>query len=286
MSKTAASAKIPMDLYKALSPEGKKIADSGSVSMTLPYRQWLQVLKKLEALDKLSESKKKTFRNYGIVTLIFAGVSLFLLMASVLFLGLTVIIVAAGVYFLTASSRFGKYDLDNRLRSFLFPSLAILKGDIPKDAPVKIDLNFLKITEKRFELKKENLAPAGRRLKGTDYFYKKEWLVMETTLADGTLINLKMTDILRLRKVVMRSISGKIKHKKKIKVKRNYQVAARFRKDTYAGVPSETPPRESGKYLICKVRRRVILSDDKAVPGINFFLTGISKAYGQVKPIS
>lgn len=173
--------------------------------------------------------------------------------------------------------------------NFLHPLLAFIKEEMHPNE--KLNLYFDLGHWKLIYLKKEGKDPlANRHVTHTD-FYEMKVLEASSKLADGTLLSLDATKIIRVRNIRKRSQSGKIKHKTKNKYKMIYEVKMSFPTANFSLQESANKPAEGFKVKVSssekrhsvKIQQVVINSNKDILPQHKVFVELMSKAYAMIK---
>lgn len=282
--KTPPTLKSRQALFDRLPENGKQVALTKVTQGAMPFNQWIKVLKVLDKLDRECEAGKKSSNKKAALFILPALLGIALYFVHPLLVIIPILLVIPGIVFLVRASKFAKYDTDNRLRAFLLPLLAIMKGDVNKKSNVNISINLNKLKSNEFKTKERPLARIGNTIGGRDIFYQQDWLTMSLAFSDGTAIQIRATDLLRVRKMKKRSMSGKTKFKTKKKLKRTFRIAAKFQSDVYQLKEGASAADNTGKYLVFKQKFTEIIQNGKVIPNGNKVLSGISQAYLNVTP--
>ncbi|NNB85780.1 hypothetical protein HJC10_07935 [Corallococcus exiguus] len=178
----------------------------GAVMAVLSYGVWVG---NAEADTRLSEAAEQLLAVTGSVggLLLVAGLCLFL-----------------------ARAALKKRDLDNRRYGLAQVLLQRLEMDLAPDAPVrlKLDLRPPDVLDKRV-----NQDMVGWW--NTDFFVDP-WFTLETRLADGAFVRIRMVDQLQKRERSKTSASGKTKTKTKRKGFARLEVSVRVKPERYPGL--------------------------------------------------
>jgi hypothetical protein len=244
----------------------------------------MKVLKALDILDRECEAGRRAANRTGKMLIIPPLVCFPLAFVFPLFAVAGAVALIPMIYFFVRARKFARYDTDNRLRSFLLPLLALFKGDLGKDAQVSIAVNMQRLDRDPFKTGVKPCPRVGNTLRGNDYFYQQEWLVMDLRFSDGTALQIRIIDDLRVRKMTKRSISGKTKYKTKRKYKRTFRIAAKFDQAVYQVRSGRSVTAKTEKYLVVKNKVQRLVKSEKEIPDRNVILAGISQAYSQVIP--
>lgn len=175
-------------------------------------------LKQLAELDKLAEQKKKQYTTAAVVFGILAFVGFFITAGSEMFFLLYVVgaLIAATIVTSIIAGRWNRIDLADVRYRLPQQLVEMLDRDTAKDAAFNIRLDFSVPTIKR---KQTGQAPYPRKRGWKQAFYEDPWLHMSGQFLDSTTFDLTLTDFVVVRSGTKRSRSGKIKHKRKVKVK-------------------------------------------------------------------
>ncbi|MEZ5142860.1 MAG: hypothetical protein R2726_10120 [Acidimicrobiales bacterium] len=161
-----------------------------------------------------------------------------------------------------------RHHLPPRTTGLVVPLIAALLQDVGDDGYLGIRLDLRGSDQPGKVGPAQELAPQGRVLKCTQHTEVDPWLALEAKLADGSVLDLWVTDVVRVRKLRKRGSSGKIKYATKRKATQRVRVRL--------AVPADRPVRApaAGSPGWCRVtmtrkERRVVLEARAKYPKAN-----------------
>ncbi len=298
--------------YRALDSKQKVFLKEKRIEKTLTIKEWQRFLKGLARYDKINdECRAGAIRTLSLATTLavlltilaavfivirpttLEQVGFILLMAffaSVTIGGLLLVLFNA-IY----SRKYKRYDLINHLRKFILPILLVLKEDAHAKTPVQLMLDFNKGNTKDKLLDQKDIKDEPPYIRLKEKTYRHQWAEAAIQLNDATNIQWKGYDDLKEVLDTRRRSSGRVKTKRKFKVKHWVDMRIVFQKEMYqlknkvqaAEIMTET----SDKYIFkLKVKQKYRVGrypdgNENAI-STNLFLAAIAQAYQQVEPIS
>ncbi len=246
--------------YSQLSPEQKGFVESKRIEATHTPDEWVALLADVASFDQAGD-QQRTKVGWGcgtsvILTIIciavFPPISPLPLVASI----------ALTVLFLRAKKR----DVPNQLRESVLPLVALLREDYEPGSPLTLTIDLRPADRKENEQSSRDMPGSGFP-KVSETTYLNGWLAGKGTLADGTTLEWEIADDIRERKVTKRNPRGKIKVKRKYKVRRAIEMRLGMRNDSYQWNPVGQPQgtlrmkhKEGEKRNVVKVRRQSVLT--------------------------
>lgn len=167
--------------------------------------------------DKIAEKKAKTYTTIAIICGVLVFVSFFIA-TGVPTLGVLLMVVSlvAAIIAGIMASRWNRLDIPD-LRYRALPGLAdILSRDMALNAPLDVNVDFSKPTEKQKSIGKH---PWPARKGWKEEAFEDPWLHLSGRFLDNTIFTLHLTELTVKRSGWKRSRSGKSKHKTKTKPK-------------------------------------------------------------------
>lgn len=273
-----------MKMYKALTPEQKEIVDTKTIKGKKTAKQWLNLLQDVANLDTEADilrTKIKTRR------WIFLAVAVFMFFMIILApVGLIFLIFS--IYYMIMYPKLKRIDLSNGFRSFVVPLLVVFREESAPKQKIALDMNLEDPLQEKYL--KEYRPPSGRGYpKIKEYNYEVNWLnSLETELKDGAKIELKADDAVRERKITKRNPRGKIKNKRKVKIKHGLRAIISLPKANYTLMNAKDSQalrcEENENYYIFKIKGKGISYAELDTVEVEYFLGRIAMAYQRVKP--
>ncbi|MBN8229949.1 hypothetical protein JYK02_20765 [Corallococcus macrosporus] len=214
-----------------------------------PVPDLLEDLEVLAGLDARAESQRRAMEWGGWSTVIPGGVMALLsygawagaenaeeqfseagyqLVQVTAAVGAVLLVVGLGLFFWRYLLK--RRDLDNRRYGLAQVLLQRLQVDLGPDAPVhlKLDLNPPDLLDKRVRQDMVGWWNTG--------FFVDPWFLLETRLADGTFLRIRMVEHLQKRERSKTSASGKTRTKTKRKGFARLEVSVRVKPERYPGL--------------------------------------------------
>ncbi|MDG9666415.1 hypothetical protein ONV78_01625 [Hahella sp. CR1] len=246
--------------------------------------EWLKRLRFIAARDKSGDSVRK-----------WVGISIALWVVG--FIGSLIAEfppAAAGsavafVFSLIAFFSLKGKDIPNRLRDSVLPLLTILRQDADAETPLKLKVDLLgpELLSKRI-----NFVKAGNKYpKVEESMFSDPWFQGSLSLADGSVLNWEVLDMVRRRNIRKRNPRGKIKMKTKYKIKTRMDVSLSYKNDRYQaqvsrGAAAPQVKKEGERRSVLRCRRQ---APGGSRPGekmaLKEFLVGVSAIYKSLKPV-
>ncbi|WLQ12982.1 hypothetical protein O5O45_24955 [Hahella aquimaris] len=199
--------------------------------------------------------------------------------------GFAVAFVFSLIAFFTLKSK----DIPNRLRDSVLPLLTILRQDANPETPLKLKVDLLgpELLSKRV-----NFVKAGNKYpKVEESMFSDPWFQGSLSLADGSVLNWEVLDMVRRRNIRKRNPRGKIKMKTKYKIKTRMDVSLSYKNDRYQaqvsrGAAAPQVKKEGERRSVLRCRRQ---APGGSRPGekmpLKEFLVGVSAIYKSLKPV-
>ncbi|TAF66148.1 MAG: hypothetical protein EAZ55_06785 [Cytophagales bacterium] len=238
------------DAYERLNVEQKQVIEQKHLQQAYTAEQWLDYLQEIAEYDYHVDNYLRVFpKKYGdnsgclwalsIGTIIF-GIWLLMISEGDFRSWIYIAIFLSSVPFWvwhyiyeakTQKTVTQKRNMPNFLRNFIVPLVAVLKEETRPQTPIQLNINMRDPakTKQKDELKKDT--------KGNGTFYIYDMLNLRTRLSDGTVLWLKVQDVIRERFKYKRK-----GNKYKIKVKRVYQLQMSLPKKHYTLKTSAIKP--------------------------------------------
>lgn len=165
---------------------------------------------------------------------------------------------------------------------FILPLLQYFSEEIPKDTLVELQIDFRDKKSPEFAYTPEKPTADWK-------YYQVPWLVFKSRLVDHTLMQLKVSYLVRYRRYSKRGRSGKWKTKTKIKVRIVYELTMQFSKKRYhlakksdvAGVKIK----ENEKKVVVKGKTFTKTSSLPKSPETTQVLGLAKSMYDQIEPL-
>jgi hypothetical protein len=143
-----------------------------------------------------------------------------------------------------ATVRRPKWRLPSRVTTVLVPLIQVLSEDTARNAPIGVGADFRGPDAPGKERPKQELPVRTRYIrKVTQWYTFDPWLQVQAELRDGSVLELRITDRTRHRKI--HKVNARNKHKWKNKKKTVQRIDARrtLPRDTAVRRPDAAPPR-------------------------------------------
>ncbi|MFN8038213.1 MAG: hypothetical protein U0Q07_03285 [Acidimicrobiales bacterium] len=114
--------------------------------------------------------------------------------------------------------------LPERTTDLFVPLVAALLQDVDDDGYVGVRLDLRGPDQPGKVGPAQQLTPQGRVLAGTQTTEVDPWLALEARLRDKSVLDVWVTDVVRVRKIRKRGSSGKIKHATKAKANQRVRI--------------------------------------------------------------
>jgi len=275
----------------SLSPEIQQVVKSKKLSFHQSIARCQEQLTELSLYGQAVEKAQKKHLNVLIFGVLLTFISIFgaiFVPAFSLFLGVGVIAIIVGAILY---SRYPNAKLPTFIKEFLLPLLSVLEQENGPEAIVQIEAELHeKLTEQQL-LRKQ--APAARGYPQRETFwYERKYLQLQTHLANNTLLQLELSELIRKVKITKRSISGKIKVKDKYKIRVSYLVKLGLPNKYYQVQPLPASSRHLRlKHKPGEKRQQIQVSlrhthqQLHASPQLALAVQAIGEAYKQVKAV-
>jgi hypothetical protein len=244
--------------YKALTREQQEIVEAARVSGSRSPDEWLQLLGPVADFDAKADAARLKQTDAGFWERRFAR----------------------------------KHDVPNGLRLFAMPLLPLLREDHDPDHPLELTLDLTGWEQKGKHAHDSDSYKKGRAYKVVDSFYDDAWISGRARFVDGADIHFAVIDHVKASARWQRSVSGKIKHKKKSKKKTELAVTVSLPKRNYTAASEVSVQRSTRKEsvregedrTVVKLNRVVQLGRMDAAPDIELLLELLAAAYERVDP--
>ena len=241
--------------YRALSEEQRTVLQTKIIEAEKTPQEWLTFLQPLAAFDRKRDQSSHRAKGFAIAGGLLLFFSAFVFAVSEMELGRSGLLLGAVICGLAIWRYWSlkPVNIEGDLNKLVVPVLHILKEELPAQEKLYLRLNLCE-TEKA-ELVKE-VPPKNKSGYPRTWmqFFRKPWLSGTTRLADGTMLRLRITDMVKKVERTKRNARGKIKTKKKYKQQSVLALAMGFRTDTYAIRASR--PSTQGKVTVSSRDKR------------------------------
>ena len=268
-------------LHRSLSPDQLAFYNEKTISSTKKVKDWIGFFSKISALDKIGDSKVKSFGTLGAVSFVVAFISIFVVVASeeVLILAFTVLCIIAGIIFLSKRKELKNKDVNNYLRMFFLPVLEVLKIKAGENAKLAANLDF-RNPRKSMEPVKSTVGVRKQSL------FTPVYIISKVKLSDDSLLEFVVKDDIKDLKWTKRSASGKTKYKSKTKFVHHCFVKLTLSKEAYTWDGEQSPDvavEETETHFVAKSKIKIKKIGDHVLQVKAFFET-IQVIYEQFEP--
>lgn len=259
--------------YRKLTPRQKDFIGSRKIAEQRPLNDWLRFFRVLGSLDRYGDKARSISGGWAVLGFVLIFFS-FIANAIAEFKSEPVLMITAGTAGLGALLMivFGanflnlrRVDVPNTLRKFLLPVFMLLKEDVHRKTPPRVELDLTGAEEKEKLIKQwEAKGTAGWTRAGIlseKYFvYRDAWASGNMRLVDGSVLKWQIVDVIRRRDRRKRNARGKTKTKTKYKIKRLIRAELRPLKSQYAvnaGGDEVELIKEDERRAVLRSRRRI-----------------------------
>ncbi len=299
------------DAYKTLNPVQQAFVNEKYIDGTFSIKQWQQFLKGVARYDKINDERRGPVSTMWAlisvaIILVLIGIILFIIFKprmedifEVFIVGFFLTIwfgVLGGVGFkFWYQHRYAKTDIVNHLRKFILPLLLVLKEDAHAKTKVQLMLDFNRGDVEEKLIDTVNLNERDPYYKLRERIFHHQWAKGRIRLNDQTSIQWEGFDTIHELNVTKRRTSGKVKTKRKYKVRHLAEVSVGFQKQMYRLKNKQQNKANfietADKYIFkLKVKQKYkslnYPDGQENVIDIDLFLAAIMNAYKQVMPIS
>lgn len=275
----------------SLSPEVQQIVKSQKLSLHQSIALCKEQLAELSLYGQAVEKVKKKHLNL----LIFGALLTFLSIFGAIFLpvfglflgiGILAIIIGAILY-----SRYSSISLPTFVKEFLLPMLNILEEESSPQNTIQIDADLNDKLQDQHLLRKALHNTQGYPKTDT-FWYQRKHLRLQAQLSKNTTLQLEISEFIRERKITKQNPRGKIKVKRKHKIRVHYQAKVGLPNKYYQLLPlpaNSTALRlkhkPSQKRHFLQVSLRHVHQQLGASPQLDLAIQAIGQAYKQVKVV-
>jgi hypothetical protein len=223
-------------IYKSLNEEQLQIVAEKMVDGNHSAFKWIKLLRKVALLDKYGDAyrAKQSYIWKIVLAVLVAIASIIAALVSEVYYIFTITAVAIGILIkvILDKNKIRDLDVSNHLRLLLMPLLAILREDIHKNGKISIKAILAPSAPEEYKIK--DIPSSGSNYpKVNESHYKIPRIILNTILIDGTSLLLTLTEFMRKRDITKRNPRGKIKNKKKYKLKQVAIIKLQFKKSIY-----------------------------------------------------
>ena len=287
------------EIHGRLGDEAQKLTESKTLEGARPWREWVELLDPLHAMDQETDR----VRSRATTQMITAGILAFLLLIGTIFAlvaspiaGAICVVILLGLiaWFFAAMRTRGytkRIDLERAPLDFVLPLLPILGEDAERGAPVSLRVDLREPTRPDNRGQSSQPYAKGRYHKIVDTWYTHPWCAGGVRFVDGAVVQWQIVDYIKVAKKTKRNPRGKIKTKTKSKKRSQLEVAATFPAKMYEAtdqarwdrqVKEKVKPAESKTAI--RVRRTVKSTDVASPPDVRHLLDLLASAYERVEP--
>jgi hypothetical protein len=263
-----------LKMHHQLTKQQKQFIRKDGVSDELSIPQWIKLLEPLCKYDEQTDPLRKKLLTYTILSFFLMFFSVF---ASV-FLGTLwplLIMFCSTIILKILHSIYKRSDINNNVRSVIFPLLQMLSLEVGNKQKVKMHINF----RKKLARKDVSNVVKGN---GKSVFYRYEVLKIETDLVDKSRLSINVVDT-----VLKRTRSNGRKTKTKIKLKRVIELQMTFAKLHYQlnkkRVPKEVKIKESDDKIAFKQKFKQAAQGSVAIINLEPLLDAAHLSYSYLE---
>jgi hypothetical protein len=293
-------------ILKSLSPPELGFLRTEKVAAGETPDEWISFFRKVLEFDQKADATRKKLMVLGVLSLLaaplvwFAISFFFLLFIPVdyaiiafvpaflaAFLTLIISIFAFYKYF-----KLRKYDLrcNDLIKNRMIPLLQLLREEVKRNQKVDLKLDLTNPQDSSKFIKQSPAYAKGVYHKVIDSDYRNDWLSGQTVLADGTILNWKISELIRQIKKTKRNYRGKYKTKYKYKNKTLIQIDAGLERKNFLlppglkqkGSEGKIRTKKQGKYDWIQIRK--IIKHDGGEFNIKYFIDTVASIYMRAKP--
>ncbi len=280
-------------LYKSLTPPQRQFLSSKRLNGNYHPGKLTKFLAKVSQFDRLGDEKRvrvKTFGGWFLATGIILTIASLIIRAntlnSVFYAGTALgglLILAAIILFLVAKS-LRKNDLNDNIRKFALPIVAILREEMLPTARFKLKLLGDSATHKQYLKKK---IPRKERYGRAYEIYQHPWFSCSAKLCDGSQLSFSLVRQVRVIHIKKRTPRGKIKHKTKHKYTDLTLLKLSAPSSRYAaagGKPGNARVEQQANKVVVKAKAKQKSSVEKE-PDYRQFLQQVQGLYANLKAV-
>ncbi len=241
--------------YRSLNDEQKAVLRTKAIDAEKTPQEWLTFLRPLAVYDRTRDKSSRWLKGCAIASGLLVFFSAFVLVSSELELGWSGLISGAIVLVLALWRywHLKSVNIEGDLNKLIVPVLHILKEELPARGKLQLQLNLCEL--EKAEQIKETRQRKTRVVPGvTTQLFRKPWFSGTTQLTDGTLLRMRITDLVKKVEKTKRKTRGRTKTKLKYKQQSVLSLAMGFRADAYTVRASR--PQTQGKITIKSSEKR------------------------------
>ncbi len=269
-------------IYHSLTSQQKQLADEKNISATFRIKKWLGLLQKVSLYDQYLDQRIKRLQVLLIWSFVVGVISIFVFFATEFFEGtlISVLLIIVGIVLAVKRKKLKEGDINNYLRKFFMPVVAVLKDKAGEDARLAATLDF---RNPRKAQKPQKSVVNGRNLS----LYTPTYIIAKVMLKDGVLLEFVVSDDLKDFNWKKRSASGKTKYKSKTKMVHHCFIKMTLPKSEYTWNGTESPQVQivdhNGDYFAKQKIKIKKLGKDNIL-NVNAFFAAIQSVYELFKP--
>jgi hypothetical protein len=257
---------------------------------------WIDFLEELAEFDSYVDIAKNRIQNAAIICGVLSFISIFIVAFSAgLALPLLILLLLATVIYTSMYFGIKRFDIPNRMRFFIFPLLRVLQEETKPETKIYIKADFHTGMTKPYETKKiEGTYDKVLKKKVDLTFYAYDILQLKTKLADGTSLQLAISDVARKNDIRKTNYRGKTKWKTKYKIKTLIDITLGAKASAYQYIAKKDneKPQSAIEYTqkedkhILSLRQVEINTKESSVPKLDIVLSAIATTYQSLKPLA
>ena len=174
-------------------------------------------------------------------------------------------------------------NLENSFRLFIVPLVGILKEEMSPESKIYLNINAKERISQENLLK--HIPSQSSSYPQIDIkFYKSNWFNSQFQFLDESVMDLRITDVIRIKEKTKRNPRGKIKTKLKYKISYRIKLNISFSKNRYELVKPSKEFSEDENKIFYKITKKVISTNIEEFLDINSVLGTIASAYKRLSP--
>jgi hypothetical protein len=270
-----------LEIYDSLDVEQKEFVKTKILNKNYKPKKFIELFNNLGKMDLFCDqiSDKITSQLIGWGAGSFFSIFISVALADLihpLFLGLMIIPFSFLFYYIISYFKHKNINIHNSFRLFLIPLVSIFKEEIPEDNKIYLQLNLNPIDDKKNlfnKIPKKNSNYPYFEF----YFYKSNWMNMEMTLFDSSLVNISITDVLKKKETTKTNGRGKVKTKTKTKSTHRITVRVSFDKKRYKIETNSKFFTETNDTIEFKLLKK--FKSSNGIPNPNMVLSILAQSY-------
>ncbi|MBN1106018.1 MAG: hypothetical protein JXL84_21590 [Deltaproteobacteria bacterium] len=196
-----ASKEGPLSL-ESLTPKARQVILLKRIEERKPAKAWRSLLTELAGFDSIRDRLYAKASRRRVLFFVLFGILFVLSFLLGDALGLPGVVVGLllscaclvlSILFHSRVKKLRDMDLMSDFRTVLIPLLKILQEDLTKKVPVRLSLNLVGL--KPGKVIREGDVPPGRFKRVTERLYRDRWCAMSVRMADGSMVRLRLVNL-------------------------------------------------------------------------------------------